>query len=176
MALCRARPLFGSPAARDALHEIVCNALLKPRDPGKLREDVLDMRAEMARHKPPKGPLDVKLARGGLVDLEFIVHHQQLRHGEGLEPGLEVAIERLVAAGRLPPTLIAAREALARLLVAARLIAPDGELPPAAALDVLAKACRCGDWEEVQAGIVTARHEVAAAWSQVFGEALEVMP
>ena len=26
------------------------------------------MRAEMAQHKPPAGPLDVKLARGGLVD------------------------------------------------------------------------------------------------------------
>jgi len=174
MALCRARPLFGSDAARKALQDIVCTALLKPREPAKLREDVLEMRGEMARHKPAKGPLDVKLARGGLVDLEFIVHHQQLRHGEGLVPGLEVAIEQLVAAGLLPAPLIAAREALARLLVAARLIAPDGEMPPAAALDVLAKACLCRDWDTVMTGIAAARREVAAAWTQVFGEALEV--
>jgi len=176
MALCRARPLFGTADAREALQDIVCAALLQPRDPAKLRADVLEMRAEMARHKPPKGQLDVKLARGGLVDLEFIVHHQQLRHGEGLAPGLEVAIERLVAAGRLPPALIAAREALARLLVAARLIAPDGEMPPAAALEVLANACQCRDWDAVLAGIAAARREVAAAWMQVFDEALEVTP
>ena len=129
-------------------------ALLKPREPAKLRQDVLEMRAEMARHKPAKGPLDVKLARGGLVDLEFIVHHQQLRYGEGLAPGLEVAIELLVDRERLPPVLIGAREALARLLVSARLIAPDGEMPPPAAREVLAKACLCSDWDAVLAGSV----------------------
>lgn len=37
------------------------------------------MRAEMARHKPPAGPLDAKLLPGGLVDLEFTVHVAQLR-------------------------------------------------------------------------------------------------
>ncbi len=31
------------------------------------------------RHKPPQGPLDAKLLRGGLVDLEFLVHFLQLR-------------------------------------------------------------------------------------------------
>ncbi|HKX78944.1 MAG TPA: bifunctional [glutamine synthetase] adenylyltransferase/[glutamine synthetase]-adenylyl-L-tyrosine phosphorylase [Novosphingobium sp.] len=174
MALCRARPLFGSNAARDDLGAIVRAALTKPRDPAKLRRDVLEMRAEMARHKPPKGPLDVKLMRGGLVDLEFIVHHQQLRHGRGLEPGMEVAIERLAAAGLLPASLIAAREALARVLVASRLIAPDGELPPATAREVLAKACLCGDWHGVLSGIAEARRAVATAWSEIFDETLEI--
>lgn len=174
MALCRARPLFGSREARDALQAIVHATLTRPRDPDKLRRDVLEMRAEMARHKPAKGPLDVKLARGGLVDLEFIVHYLQLRHGEGLAPGLEVAIERLVDAGRLPPALIAAREALARLLVAARLIVPDGEAPLPAAREALAKACLCRDWDMILAGIADARRAVAAVWADTFGEALEV--
>jgi glutamate-ammonia-ligase adenylyltransferase len=174
MALCRARPLFGSAKARASLHDIVRAALLKPRDPQKLTHDVVEMRADMARHKAAKGPLDVKLARGGLVDLEFVVHHQQLRYGEGLVPAMEVAIEQLVDAGRLPPALITAREALARLLVAARLIAPDSERPPPAACEVLAKACLCGDWDTVLAGIDAARRAVAAAWAEVFGETLEV--
>jgi len=174
MALSRARPLFGSPGAREALQAIVRAALTKPRDPAKLKQDVIEMRSEMAKHKPPRGPLDVKLTRGGLVDLEFLTHHQQLHTGEGLAPGLEVAIERLVSAGHLPATLITAREALARLLVAARLIAPDGEMPPPAARGVLAKACLCSDWDAVLAGIVDARRAVASAWSEVFGEQLEV--
>jgi glutamate-ammonia-ligase adenylyltransferase len=176
MALCRARPLFGSGEAREALQAIVCEALLKPREPAKLKHDVLEMRGEMARHKPPRGSLDVKLARGGLVDLEFIVHHEQLRTGEGLAPGLEVAIERLVEAKRLPAALIGAREALARLLVAARLIAPDSEMPPPAAREVLAKACLCRDWDAVLAGIADARRAVAATWAEVFDEQLEVVP
>jgi glutamate-ammonia-ligase adenylyltransferase len=174
MALTRARPLFGSTEARRKLQAIVDEALLKPRDPDKLRADVLEMRAEMARHKPAKGSLDVKLLRGGLVDLEFLVHYLQLRTGEGLAPGLEVAVERLVAAGQVPAELVPAREALARLLVAVRLIAPDSEAPPPAAREVLAKACLCADWDAVLAGVAAARRAVAAAWAEVFGEALEI--
>jgi glutamate-ammonia-ligase adenylyltransferase len=174
MALTRARPLFGSAQARQDLQAIVTRALCKARDPDKLRHDVLEMRAEMARHKPARAALDVKLLRGGLVDLEFLVHYTQLRTGEGLAPGLEVAIERLVAAGHLPADLISAREALARLLVAARLIAPDSEAPPPAARGVLAKACLCADWDAVLAGIAAARRAVAAAWAGVFGEELEI--
>ncbi len=174
MALSRARPLFGSAEARMALQGIVDKALLTDRDPDKLRQDVLEMRAEMARHKPAKGALEVKLLRGGLVDLEFLVHYLQLRTGEGLAPGLEIAIERLVAAGHIPAKLVTARERLARLLVAARLIAPDSEAPPPAAREALAKACLCDDWDAVLGGIAEARGAVATAWASVFGETLEI--
>ena len=51
------------------------------------------MRAEIERHKPPRGPLDVKLGPGGLVDLEFAVHVLQLTRHVGLDPRLEVALE-----------------------------------------------------------------------------------
>lgn len=174
MALTRARPLFGSAAARSELQDLVREALTKPREPGKLRSDVLDMRAEMARHKPRRGPLDAKLSRGGLVDLEFLTHYQQLRHREGLQPGLEVAIASLVEAGRLPAALIGARETLARLLVAGRLLAPDTQPPPAAAQAVLAKACGFADWPGLIAGFAAARRAVAGAWADVFGETLQL--
>jgi glutamate-ammonia-ligase adenylyltransferase len=174
MALTRARPLFGSAAAREELGGIVREALLAPRDPAKLRSDVLEMRAEMARHKARKGPLDAKLSRGGLVDLEFMTHYQQLRLGAGLHSGLEVAIAALVEAGALPAALVTARETLARLLVAGRLLAPDSEPPTAAAQGVLAKACGFGDWQSLLGGFAAARREVAAAWAEVFGENLEL--
>ena len=57
------------------------------------------MRDDMARHKPPAGPLDIKLGPGGLVDLEFAVHTLQLTHHVGLDPRLEVALGALVEAG-----------------------------------------------------------------------------
>lgn len=174
MALTRARPLFGSAKAREELQGIVREALIRQRDHAKLRGDVLEMRAEMARHKSRKGPLDAKLSRGGLVDLEFLTHYQQLRHGQGLHPGLEVAIAALVEAGLLPVDLIGARETLARLLVAGRLLAPDTQVPPAAAQGVLAKACGFADWPGLLEGFAAARRAVAAAWAEVFGENLEL--
>jgi glutamate-ammonia-ligase adenylyltransferase len=132
----------------------------------------------MAQHKPAKGPLDVKLARGGLVDAEFLVHYLQLREGGkvpmALVPHLGDAVRALVAAGLLPDGLIGAHDTLARLLVAARMLAPDAQVPPPAARGVLAKACGCGDWETVLATLGRARGQVAAAWRELLGEELEI--
>jgi glutamate-ammonia-ligase adenylyltransferase len=178
MALTRARPLYGSAEARGQLNAIVAEVLTAPRDPAKLRADVLDMRATMAKHKPAKGPLDAKLARGGLVDLEFLTHYIQLREGArvpgALVPHLGEAIRALAAAGLLPDSLIAAHDDLTRLLVAARLLAPDAQEPPPAARGVLAKACGCGDWNGVLAKLATSRAAVAASWHSLFGEQLEL--
>ena len=183
MALCRARVLYGSPGARSELVRIVSQALLAPRDPAKLRADVLDMRATMAVHKSPKGVLDIKLARGGLVDLEFLTHFLQLRDGAGLDgaltPFLGDALRLFGAAGLLPASLCGAHDTLSRALVATRLLAPDCQEPPDAARAVLAKACGCGDWDAMLAALGKARAEVAAAWHDIFGhdifgEALEV--
>lgn len=173
MALCRARPLFGPEAAKAQLAELVQGVLTAPRDKAKLRADVLEMRAEMAHHKPAQGPLDAKLARGGLVDVEFIVHYLQLREGVGLVPSLPDAIKALIEAGLVPETLLPAHDRLTRLLVAGRLLAPDSEIPPPGVRPALASACQCGDWDEMIAGFADARKVVAAVWAQVFGEKIE---
>jgi glutamate-ammonia-ligase adenylyltransferase len=174
MALTRGRALYGSPQARAELDRVVDGVLRAGRDVAKLRSDVLEMRERMAASKPPKGPLDAKLARGGLVDLEFLVHYLQLRHGTGITPFLGEAVRELASAGLLPDGMIAAHDTLTRLLVAARLLAPDAAVPPPAAQAVLATACGCGKWEEVPANLVAARRQVAAVWQQVLGEQLEV--
>lgn len=173
MALCRARPLYGSPEARAALGEIMHSVLAAPRDPAKLRADVLEMRATMARHKAPKGALDVKLLRGGLVDIEFLTHYTQLRTGEGFDPDLGTAIRALAAADHLPAALIGAHDRLTGFLVAARLLAPDGTLPSNAACLALAHACGYEGWQETEASLDAARRDVAQAWQALFGEILE---
>jgi glutamate-ammonia-ligase adenylyltransferase len=175
MALCRARPLYGSAQARAALTKIIREVLTQPRDAAKLREDVLAMRARMAQHKPPKGVLDVKLARGGLVDLEFVTHFLQLREGVGLVPGLGEAVREQAAAGLVPASLPVAHDTLARALVAARLLAPDGEAPSASAQAALARACGCSDWQGFLSQLAAARAGVAGAWSAVFDDALETL-
>ena len=174
MALTRARAIYGPAAARAALARIIADVLLAPRDAVKLGVDVLHMRGEMAQHKPARGPLDVKLLRGGLVDLEFVIHFLQLRDGRALVPGLGDALGGLVAAGLLPAELIGAHVLLSRFLVAARLLAPDPQEPPMAARSVLARICEYGDWEELLASLSNARHVVAAAWRQTFDEALDL--
>ena len=80
------------PDARAATQAIITDVLTAPRDTAKLIADAAKMRGDMAAHKPPKGPLDVKLATGGLVDLEFVTHVTQLRTGEGMKPQLAEAI------------------------------------------------------------------------------------
>ncbi len=178
MALTRARALYGSEDARCALSAIIAEVLALPRDAAKLRADVLEMRATMARHKPAKGPLDIKLARGGLVDLEFLTHYLQLREGSrlpgALTPHLGEALRALAQAGLLSPALTEAHDTLARLLVAMRLLAPDAQVPPPAACEALAKACCNGDWDAMLAAQATARADIAQAWYALFGEELEV--
>lgn len=175
MALCRGRPLYGSAQGRAALAQVVHAVLTAPRDPAKLRADVLEMRAKMAQHKPQGGPLDVKLMRGGLVDLEFMVHFIQLRErGPGLDPDLGQAVRLLIAAGLLPAALAEAHDALTRLLVAGRLLAPDAQVPGPAARLALVRACGYGDWDALETGLAQARRHVAAAWAGAFDETLEI--
>ncbi|MCP2018201.1 MAG: bifunctional [glutamate--ammonia ligase]-adenylyl-L-tyrosine phosphorylase/[glutamate--ammonia-ligase] adenylyltransferase [Erythrobacter sp.] len=174
MALTRARVLVGSDAARAEVGELVTSILCRERDPDSLRKDVLTMRGEMAAHKSAKGPLDAKLLRGGLVDIEFLVHYLQLRDRAALGPDLGPVIGKLVAAGKLPPALAGAHRLMTRLLVGTRLLAPDLARPNPAAAALLARQSGCGDYADLTHCLRAARHDVAAAWQDVFGETLEM--
>ncbi|MEL6878035.1 MAG: glutamine-synthetase adenylyltransferase, partial [Pseudomonadota bacterium] len=175
MALARARVLAGSDTAREKLGRIVGGVLRQQRDPKKLRENVLNMREEMAQHKPARGPLDVKLLRGGLVDYEFLIHFLQLRDGVGLEPDFAAALPMLVERGAIPSELIAAYDLMTRILVAGRLLAPDGKEPPQAAARSLARACQAQDYQDLLRALGEARHEVAKAWDAILGHRLEII-
>ncbi|HEX8193306.1 MAG TPA: bifunctional [glutamine synthetase] adenylyltransferase/[glutamine synthetase]-adenylyl-L-tyrosine phosphorylase [Allosphingosinicella sp.] len=170
MALARARPVYGSPEARAALHEDILAVLSRPRDPAKLREDARTMRAEIARNKPPSGPLDVKLMPGGLVDLEFAVHTLQLGRGIGLDPHLEVALAALARAGLVGPEIDPALRLLVRILVMIRLVAPAGEPPPEATRPLVAAACGQKDWDSLLEACADARQRIGALWHQVSQE------
>ena len=173
MALTRARPLTGSPSARAELQDIIADVLARPRDPETLKADVLTMRGEMAAHKPPRGPLDAKLLRGGLVDLEFLIHFVQLRARQGFDPDLERALAALAEAGLLSPHLLDALRLMTRLLIASRLLAPELEEPAPAAAAALAEACGHADMPALLQAFDSARQEVAEAWSDSFGQPLE---
>ena len=174
MALTRARVLVGSDEARCQLDEVIASVLGQDRDPTALRADVLKMRGEMAQHKSPAGPLDAKLLRGGLVDLEFLVHFLQLRERTAFMPDLGQACAALAVADLVPPELIEAHDFLTRLLVSGRLLAPNLSAPSPAAARALAQACGCEDFAELLRHLGEARQEVASAWAHAFDETLEI--
>lgn len=165
MALCRARPVYGSVEARAAVQAILDAELMQPRESATLLADAVKMRDDMARHKPPKGPLDVKLSDGGLVDLEFAVHVTQLRHRAGFDPHLGRAIAMLGEQGLAPATLIEAQRFLTRVLVTVRLMAPDDGLPSEQTRPLVARACGQKDWPGLLAELERVRQDVAAFWS-----------
>src|SRR3546814_5421681 len=79
LALTRARPVYGSAASRSALKSIIDETLHMTRDLPAFIRDAVKMRGDIARHKPPSGPLDAKLVGGGLIDLEFLIDRKSTR-------------------------------------------------------------------------------------------------
>ncbi|WP_379548480.1 bifunctional [glutamine synthetase] adenylyltransferase/[glutamine synthetase]-adenylyl-L-tyrosine phosphorylase [Qipengyuania sp. DSG2-2] len=174
MALTRARVVAGPPEARKAVERELDRVLCMERDPEELRAAVLKMREDMAQHKPPKGPLDAKLLRGGLVDLEFLIHHQQLLSRKGLSPRLPEGINGLASAGLLPDGLADAHDFLTRLIVGMRLLAPDSAMPEGARGDVLCSACRVPSPSALLKELQLSRQCVAQGWEQFLNTKLEI--
>jgi glutamate-ammonia-ligase adenylyltransferase len=167
MALLRARPLFGSETGKAALEAVIQETLRRPRDPARLVADAVRMRGEIARHKPPGGPFDIKRGAGGLIDLEFAVHTLQLKHRIGLHPHLEVAIAALLEAGLVSDRTDPDLRLLTRMLVMFRLVSPSSAAPPEATREVVARACGLADWDSLLEAHDAARQRIARLWASV---------
>jgi glutamate-ammonia-ligase adenylyltransferase len=167
MAMCRARPVFGSAAVRERASEIIRDILCLKRDPAKVTADAIKMRSEMERHKPPRSALDVKLGRGGLVDLEFAVHVLQLTRHVGLDPRLEVALEQLAADGLIGENVLYAQKLLTRMLVMLRLVAPGEVKPTGETWQLVAEACGAESWDALLAQHDATRQSIAALWNGI---------
>lgn len=167
MALCRARPLTGSDAARTRVRDLICSILRMPGDPSLVRIDAASMRADMARHKPPAGALDIKLGNGGLVDLEFAVHTLQLTSHVGLDPRLEVALADLAEAGLVDDSVDPDLRLLSRLLVVLRLVGTQGMEPAEQSRALVASLCGHADWDSLLAAVDAARQRTSALWAAV---------
>jgi glutamate-ammonia-ligase adenylyltransferase len=167
MALCRARPVFGSSSARERAQRAIDEILRMPRDPAKVIHDAVKMRADIEQHKPARGPLDVKLGPGGLVDLEFATHVLQLTTHVGLDTRLEVALEALAAESLVPANVVDALKLLSRMLVMMRLVAPGEVKPTADSWQLVAEACGAASWEELLAEHDSARQRILKLWTGI---------
>jgi len=80
LALTRARMIIANGNFGARVEAVIADVLSRPSDARKVVDDVIAMRALMAKERPPRHPFDLKLVAGGLVDLEFIAQSAQLLH------------------------------------------------------------------------------------------------
>jgi glutamate-ammonia-ligase adenylyltransferase len=94
MALTRARVIAGDPDFAAEVADAVGRIVAAPRDPTDVLSAVRSMRALIAHEKGDKDPWDLKLAAGGLTDLDFLAqalvlghaHHHRSLVGLSTEP------------------------------------------------------------------------------------------
>jgi len=80
LALVRARPVAGQKEFMAIVANDLQHIISMPRNLQRTITDVIDMRKLIAQEKGDANPWDLKLARGGLMDIEFIAQTLVLRH------------------------------------------------------------------------------------------------
>ncbi|WP_456404081.1 bifunctional [glutamate--ammonia ligase]-adenylyl-L-tyrosine phosphorylase/[glutamate--ammonia-ligase] adenylyltransferase [Thiolapillus sp.] len=80
-ALVRARCVAGDQALAKQVAEVRAQVLRQPREPDKLRQEVLEMREKMRQtlDKSSTEAFDIKQGKGGITDIEFMVQYAVLR-------------------------------------------------------------------------------------------------
>jgi glutamate-ammonia-ligase adenylyltransferase len=104
-ALTRARHIAGDPALGARVDQVVARALSIRRDPAALGREVGAMRERIFREHGDADPWNLKHARGGLVEAEFLAQYLQLRllpdHPSMRTVSTEATFMRAAAVGAL---------------------------------------------------------------------------
>ncbi|WP_018996604.1 bifunctional [glutamine synthetase] adenylyltransferase/[glutamine synthetase]-adenylyl-L-tyrosine phosphorylase [Hirschia maritima] len=82
MALSRLRIIAGDAELAQKIEMIAQRALQSRSTYEDLEKDILDMRCRLARDRKPFGVWDLKLAEGGLLDIEFVVQQAILQNAD----------------------------------------------------------------------------------------------
>ena len=107
--LTRARFICGKPEIGTAFDTLRTEILTRPRNRAELAREIITMREKMFPTHPPKDS-DIKYARGGVVDVEFIVQYLILayagEHPQLLDNYGNIALLNIAAdAGLIDKTL-----------------------------------------------------------------------
>lgn len=153
MALTRARVISASPAFRKKIEDIIRSVLVRPRDPASTAGDVADMRRAIALEKGEDDIWDLKLAAGGLVDIDFIAQYLQLAYASAKPEILSVStlqvLDHAARSGVLPQAEAEVLRSAARLYhdltQILRLCVSDKFNPESAGEDLLRVMARAGD-------------------------------
>jgi glutamate-ammonia-ligase adenylyltransferase len=105
LALSRARVILADAGIADAVETSISAQMHAAREPGKTIADAREMRELMLRERKQRHAFDLKLAKGGLIDLEFIAQSAQLVAGDIIaapQASTEMVLQRLFETGLLP--------------------------------------------------------------------------
>ncbi len=120
MALTRARVVAGDAALAGEVEAAIRDILSRKREPAKVAAAVAEMRALIAKEKGEDNPWDLKLAAGGLTDLDFMAQYLVLAHSHD-QPQLLARTTAGVFAAARDCGVVAAEDA-SRLAAAARFL------------------------------------------------------
>lgn len=171
LALSRARVVAGTGDLPTVVEREIADVMAMPRDKNKIIDDVLSMRALMAKERKPRHAFDLKLADGGLVDLEFIAQSAQLVAGAQIDlpqaPPARV-LTRLGEIGLVPKgqrlAEIHAVYATVLQVMSSALVSPfKDEAWSPAFQDLLAQLCHYPDFGRLALDVSEMQGEVAAA-------------
>ena len=181
MALSRARCVAGD-AGLAAETGAAIRAVLTRERPESLDRDVAEMRRLIAQVKGEADPWDLKLAAGGLIDIEFLAQYLLLRHA-GDEPSLIdvstcVVIETaarigLIEAGEAE-TLLRAHRLMTNVTQMLRLTLDAGADPRAASKAVqrrLANAAELPSMSALESDLNETRRKVRAIFNRLLSPA-----
>ncbi len=178
MTLTRARVVAGDESLGAELQAAIGAIVGLRRDDEALRKTVRDMRALIAQEKGEADPWDLKLASGGVIDVEFIAQYLALRHcGEHPEI-LSVETAGVIAgAGRLgllaeadADLLVGAHRLYSTVMQMLRLTTEGAFDPAKAAAGVLrriAAAADCPDFARLERQLVETRKAVRALFRRL---------
>jgi len=178
MALTRARVIAGDKDLARGIERGINRVLRKKRDRAALAKDVREMRALIAKEKGAADPWDLKLAAGGLLDIEFIAQFLTLAEAHD-HPRLRDVSTRAVIAKAGQFGLVEAEDAHV-LVEAHRLftdttqvtrLAVDGPFAPATAADGvkrrIAAAAALPDFAALADAIGAAREGVRRIFARI---------
>ncbi len=186
MALTRARVVAGPENLTRRIEGVIAAALIRRRDPKQLLDDVASMRARMDREYGTEDPWDVKYARGGLVDIDFVTQYLILRHAAE-QPGV-IAADTAIALDRLADHGLIARQdagtlksmlSLARRVQSFLRLAFEGPLDPDRMTPLTARrlvrvvipdAATDVDFARAQATLVAAERAAFDVYQRLIGE------
>ncbi len=182
LALTRARVLGRRTELSARAEAVIRDSLMQDRDRYKVLADVADMRARLDRERPARGPWDLKEAKGGLFDIEFIVQGLQLvvaaRDGRVLRTNTLEALQMLREAGALSTqdadTLSFSLQAYQKLAQVLRLTV--GEVfavseVSASLRSLIADTLGLSAFEDVEALLVERERSVRQIFERVIGGA-----
>lgn len=184
MALTRARVVSAGPEFRKKVESSIAAALKNERDPGIIARDVIEMRQAIADERGDSERWDIKNAKGGLIDIEFLAQYFSLVHAAAHPGVLDTQTARVIEKARTlsliekpDGELLTEAVTLYHNLTQILRLCVTGTFDPAQAtpglLALLARAGGLPDFTTLNAHLADTEEKVREVFDRILNEAAE---